>query len=194
MLIDEYRSAKKISDDIHLFIFDKSILDIPLTENSEDLVRLPYPKIWIENKNLPNIGFYCEQKEEDIYFELVGKHRTGVIEIVPEDLIKMAKEIITRSLILLNSPKIIEIIPKRIRPSGNKRKTKLNSLVIHTVTLKSGIRKSLTESNKGIQISKRLHWVRGHFKRYESGLYWWNPHIRGSIDKGKIIKNYKVTV
>jgi hypothetical protein len=49
--------------------------------------------------------------------------------------------------------------------------------------------------------STRVHLCRGHFKRYtkeaplmgkHTGLYWWQPQVRGSHKHGAIEKNYKV--
>lgn len=40
--------------------------------------------------------------------------------------------------------------------------------------------------------SKRLHMVRGHFKQRTSGLYWWNPFMRGSRENGIVDKDYNV--
>jgi hypothetical protein len=48
-------------------------------------------------------------------------------------------------------------------------------------------------------IPRRLHLVRGHFKRYTpsaplfgkfSGLYWWQPHVRGDLKEGIVVKDY----
>ena len=38
----------------------------------------------------------------------------------------------------------------------------------------------------------REHLCRGHFKRRKSGVYWWNPQVRGRKELGKIIKDYKL--
>lgn len=37
----------------------------------------------------------------------------------------------------------------------------------------------------------RLHLVRGHFKKRKSGLYWWAPFLRGSLEIGVLDKEYK---
>lgn len=48
----------------------------------------------------------------------------------------------------------------------------------------------------------RIHLCRGHFKKYTkeaplfgryTGLYWWEPHIRGDKNEGMVIKDYKIT-
>lgn len=50
-------------------------------------------------------------------------------------------------------------------------------------------------------LKKALHICRGHFKTFTSdkplfgkvtGTYWWQPHVRGSIDEGVALKDYNV--
>jgi hypothetical protein len=38
----------------------------------------------------------------------------------------------------------------------------------------------------------RAHFVRGHFKVRTSGVYWWNMHMRGSVERGLMDKDYRV--
>jgi len=47
----------------------------------------------------------------------------------------------------------------------------------------------------------RIHFCRGHFKEYTAesplfgkytGLYWWQPHIRGDKERGMVLKDYEV--
>lgn len=59
----------------------------------------------------------------------------------------------------------------------------------HEVKINKHIVSHIPSGNK-TDITYRQHWCRGHFKNRKSGRYWWAPHIRGSLDKGKIIKNY----
>jgi hypothetical protein len=40
----------------------------------------------------------------------------------------------------------------------------------------------------------RLHFVRGHFKKRKTGLFWWGMHARGSEKLGVIHKDYEVKV
>lgn len=50
-------------------------------------------------------------------------------------------------------------------------------------------------------LKKALHICRGHFKTFTmdkplfgkvTGTYWWQPHVRGSIDEGVALKDYNV--
>jgi len=38
----------------------------------------------------------------------------------------------------------------------------------------------------------RFHFVRGHFKRRASGLYWWSRHGRGKVKHGTVTKDYEL--
>jgi len=44
----------------------------------------------------------------------------------------------------------------------------------------------------GGEADLRAHLVRGHFKRKKSGVYWWSPHMRGSVHSGFVDKEYRV--
>jgi hypothetical protein len=39
----------------------------------------------------------------------------------------------------------------------------------------------------------RMHFVRGHFKRRASGVFWWNTFVRGQIKHGFASKDYELT-
>lgn len=50
--------------------------------------------------------------------------------------------------------------------------------------------------------TNRLHLCRGHFKEYtkenplfgkHTGLYWWQPHIRGDKKRGIVMKDYQIS-
>jgi hypothetical protein len=51
------------------------------------------------------------------------------------------------------------------------------------------------------KVDRRVHLCKGHFKTYTKdnplfgkyiGLYWWQPHVRGNIKKGVVVKDYKL--
>lgn len=52
----------------------------------------------------------------------------------------------------------------------------------------------------GISIAKALHICRGHFKDYRkkplfgkvSGMFWWQPHVRGTAEAGIVEKDYRI--
>jgi hypothetical protein len=49
-------------------------------------------------------------------------------------------------------------------------------------------------------LPKALHICRGHFKDYrehglfgrQKGLYWWDAHVRGDVERGVVVKDYSV--
>jgi hypothetical protein len=50
-------------------------------------------------------------------------------------------------------------------------------------------------------IKVKIHLCRGHFKTYTkdsplfgryTGLYWWQPHVRGDKKKGMVVKDYEI--
>jgi hypothetical protein len=59
-------------------------------------------------------------------------------------------------------------------------------------------------SGNGVSLShNRIHFCRGHFKEYTAaaplfgkytGLYWWEPHVRGQNRDGIVMKDYSVEV
>ena len=54
--------------------------------------------------------------------------------------------------------------------------------------------------NDGISLAKALHICRGHFKDYRekplfgkvSGMFWWQPHVRGTAEAGIVEKEYRI--
>jgi hypothetical protein len=64
-----------------------------------------------------------------------------------------------------------------------------------------GMRRDNNKEHNETGIKQRLHFCRGHFKEYTkenplfgkaTGLYWWQPQIRGNKDLGYIHKDYSV--
>jgi hypothetical protein len=81
-----------------------------------------------------------------------------------------------------------------------KKKSKLAKVRYHMLTVEP-VRKVLaTEGNiDKVGMDKALHICRGHFKDYREhglfgrykGIYWWNQQLRGSKERGVMIKDYK---
>jgi len=58
-------------------------------------------------------------------------------------------------------------------------------------------------ANFSTDLTMKLHWQRGHFKRFTpskplfgkyTGLYWWQPHLRGDPAQGTIHKEYNISI
>jgi len=66
-------------------------------------------------------------------------------------------------------------------------------LFSHTVVkVRSSAAVSCPAAGPGGHREVRLHFVRGHFKRRSSGLYWWSMHARGAAKRGQVTHDYEV--
>lgn len=91
-------------------------------------------------------------------------------------------------------------LDKRQNGARLKKKSRLAKVRYHMLTVEP-IRKVLAgEGQIGkVGMEKALHICRGHFKDYREhglfgrykGIYWWNQSLRGSKERGVMIKDYK---
>lgn len=112
--------------------------------------------------------------------------------------------IIARFLVLLNCKNIVPhkiFAPKKL----NQKRQRNNKPAISEYYVLN-LRLPSKEKNDYRSIStplshNRIHLCRGHFKTYtkehpllgrHTGLYWWQPHIRGQNKEGIILKDYKL--
>jgi hypothetical protein len=104
----------------------------------------------------------------------------------------------------------IEVVEKRDirsigkRPSlGRVAKSPSGGITFKTVVIPDTLKRTLeTEGNiSKTGIKQALHLCRGHFKDYRFGaglygkhkeIFWFSEHERGSVDYGKIIKDYQM--
>lgn len=73
------------------------------------------------------------------------------------------------------------------------------TLVIHPMGQK---RRVVRQADGSAMPGVSLHIVRGHFKNYTAGsglgrahvhgVYWWSPQVRGSAERGHVVKDYEV--
>ena len=70
----------------------------------------------------------------------------------------------------------------------------------HILVIKPSIKPGDGKSN-GCKATNRIHLCRGHFKEYTdkqplfgkyTGLYWWQPHVRGRNRTGVVAKDYSL--
>lgn len=79
------------------------------------------------------------------------------------------------------------------RLNRSRAKLKKPPLSTHTLLkIRSVHRKSLTGRGSGTSAETRAHFVRGHFKKRHSGIFFWRPHLRGSLEHGYVGKDYEV--
>jgi hypothetical protein len=101
--------------------------------------------------------------------------------------------------------KNVKLIDNEILIKLQKARQKRNKLpLVKHYTLEISPVKKLLREQGNIEktgIKQALHICRGHFKDYRDGrglfgkyqgLYWWEDQVRGNIENGKIIKDYKV--
>jgi hypothetical protein len=86
---------------------------------------------------------------------------------------------------------------------ANRRRGKQELFTYKSLQIKlPGIRR---EKNESLPTGEhnRIHFIRGHFKEYTedhplfgkvTGLWWWQPHVRGQNKEGIIFKDYKVEI
>ena len=113
--------------------------------------------------------------------------------------------VLNSALLLLNCKNIEleEIIPPK---QLNKKRKKLGKQEIFTYkTLKLSLPSQNAKRSTEISESgskSRIHLCRGHFKYYKesapllgkhTGMYWFQPHIRGNNKSGVVIKSYELS-
>lgn len=82
--------------------------------------------------------------------------------------------------------------PSRALNTKRKKAGRTELLSFYTLKLRLPGKKQSGHIAKSKGGSNRLHFCRGHFKRRKTGLYYWQPHIRGRNKKGVVLKDYEV--
>jgi hypothetical protein len=129
-----------------------------------------------------------------------------------ESLIKMRDEDGPDQTILNSFLKLVNcknVSTEKIHPPEklNKKRRILGKqplFTYHTLVLNSiSDKKHNSVDSDSCGIKQRLHFCRGHFKEFTperplfgrlTGLYWWQPQVRGNKDLGIVHKDYKVRV
>lgn len=79
-------------------------------------------------------------------------------------------------------------LPKVLQPKFDYTIVKL----LGEVTQYSSLEQIKTDLEKPVSNEMKLHAVRGHFKRRNTGVFWWNSFLRGHRKNGVIEKHYEV--
>lgn len=93
-----------------------------------------------------------------------------------------------------------EILPPE---KVNKKRLKNGKLPLYSYHILevTGVQGGKSIRNGSSGITQRLHFQRGHFKQYtednklfgkHTGLYWWQPHLRGTNKDGFVDKDYNI--
>jgi hypothetical protein len=108
------------------------------------------------------------------------------------------------SLIMLNCQNITtEEMPSGTRQERRKRKREgKKPLLSYHVLMMDGGKGAGGGKSAGKGFPQRVHLCRGHFKNYTddaplfgkyTGMYWWQPHVRGTDKSGLVLKDYDAT-
>ena len=114
--------------------------------------------------------------------------------------------IIVRILTLLNcvnvkTEKHVPHPPDSRIQKARQRRGKLPLVSYHTLKINLGENLSHDASGNGDGYTNRIHLCRGHFKRYTeenplfgkyTGLWWWQPSVRGRNREGVVCKDYEL--
>jgi len=143
---------------------------------------------------------YCALPLKNIKDNLLNKNEKFIEEKAMN--IHIAGYRLIYFLILMNCKNITT--QKHDTPQAlNKKRAKKGKLPLfsyHTLIIKPKNPFNNKKEDKNLW-SNRIHFCRGHFKKYTkenplfgkyTGLYWWQPCVRGKNKKGIIMKDYKI--
>lgn len=100
--------------------------------------------------------------------------------------------------------KNVHLVDSPLPPAVAKRRRREGkpAITFKTLTIESMRKQAATAAEGGSTDAKRaMHIVRGHFKDYRNsgglfgkhkGLYWWDMHVAGDEQAGKVIKDYRI--
>ncbi len=132
------------------------------------------------------------------------------IEDTPAESIKQLRKEDNAELTLLQSAILLlntkNIITEEHHPPEklNKKRRQLGRQELFTYKTLNVVLPSPSRSSSGsskTDIHQRIHLCRGHFKEYttenplfgkHTGLYWWQPHVRGQNKDGIVMKEYEI--
>jgi hypothetical protein len=105
------------------------------------------------------------------------------------------------ALMYLNTKNVekVRVDPPPKLQKKRRKKQKIELFTYHVLRVQTASSKREKRPHQGG--ATRLHYCRGHFKEYTdknplfgkyTGLWWWQPHIRGDAKKGRVMKDYKL--
>jgi hypothetical protein len=175
-------------------------------EEPELKIPVPDPCSFIVDLNTEEIGIGYGADPWSISFK---GDIVNILNGFPEQIRKYHRELIhnlyplNACLMLLNCKNIVteehhppEKINKKRRSLGRQELFTYKTL---RVVLPSRSRSADNPSKTDIH--QRIHLCRGHFKVYtaenplfgkHTGLYWWQPHVRGQNKDGIVMKDYDI--
>ena len=175
------------------------------TEPGYIFVPFQYIKTIEKGKWCP-LGMFIKYYEETKMFQHVTVNDPEASEETISKLHNLADAILNITLataMLLNCKNITtekipapEALNKKRRKSGKQELFDYHVLNVVVPSEKRDYQEATTPLSHN-----RVHLCRGHFKEYTAehplfghytGLYWWQPHVRGQNKDGVVIKDYNV--
>lgn len=143
----------------------------------------------------------------DSGFDLSNRHEIEITYIPADiaggwspraELIDAVMGLSLKTLILLNTPRFLEVTESEDFIALNKKRARQGKPPLVTyriVDLSKDMKRRVRESEEHEKLhGKAFHYVRGHFKYLNHanvpGLYWWSPHTAGSKEFGTVHKAY----
>jgi len=175
--------------------------------------RLGYPNSWapvshlvslvnadgsLETSTISTFGMFTDDYAEEATKKL--KNEMNIIR-----LFLIIPPVLAISFLHCKNVELVEqthLFHKDSRESASrlKKKSKLAKVRYHMLTV-DPVKKVLSGEGKiqDVGMQKALHICRGHFKDYREhglfgkykGIYWWDQSLRGSKERGVMIKDYK---
>lgn len=171
--------------------------------NYEDYTRM---STFISRKDYFSGGWYLSSVILDINNE-DHTSRFGYISDINDELNESGEKMVKIYFTILNQVLLLlhckNIVKKENKPPEklNKKRIKNGKLPLfsyYTLHIKDSIN---SNSKNVLGDHNRIHLCRGHFKHYTkenplfgklTGMYWWQPHVRGQNKDGIIMKDYVV--
>jgi hypothetical protein len=168
-----------------------------------DIFSISYSKRYNKWVLVPTF-FIADLKKEETKVGLMSD------EYIKWDKVKKSAEecginaqMAINTILLLNCKNIgVETIkpPEKLN-KARKRKGKLPLFTYKTLKIQIPGKKHASIKNDPTGEHNRIHFCRGHFKEYTSdkplfgkitGLWWWQPHVRGRNNEGIVFKDYEL--
>lgn len=150
----------------------------------------------------PKSVFINDGRIEDYHSAYIFKNQRATERL--DELIRIAASLAHKGICLLNC-KNIQTEKIKAPAALNRKRTKRGKQAIFDYHVLNVVvpSKGRGYSQKTDPLShNRIHLCRGHFKEYTeehplfgkyTGLYWWQPHVRGQNKDGIVVKDYDVS-
>lgn len=144
-------------------------------------------------------NFYCVLSYiyKDIWYAFSNRGYPEPIQKCEQEgiCLQLGGLLLVYTLLFLNCQNI-KIKEISISKSINKKRMSINKIPFFSYKIlklkQSNIQNKYIDIQKKERNKNRIHLCRGHFKKTKTGLYWWQPHVRGRNKQGIIMKDYKI--